>query len=169
MRKRRVRQATQVDDIRAIVAVAPRPRDDPGNVERRRIHDLGEDEHVVARQVHGSPRPPEELRNVLEFHRAAHDRHAEVGRQSVQIATTPARHQEPRCCSNVGHAPADQVARHEAGDAEADLADVVAEFGRMHRFEHLVQALLRELSREEQNVIGHRAILLAATAAPGRR
>ena len=59
-RKRRFRQAAEVDDVGAGAGKRPRPRHQRVDRKHRRVDDLGEDAHVVAGKVRAARRPGRE-------------------------------------------------------------------------------------------------------------
>ncbi len=83
-RKRRLRQAAEVDDVGAGRGKRVRPRDQCLDRQHRRIDDLGEDPDVVAGKVGRLAGPAEERRQVGDLVRAAHERHAEMRRQAAR-------------------------------------------------------------------------------------
>ena len=72
--------------------IAAGAREDRVDAERRRIDDLGENAHVVARQIGRRAAPAEKSRQVLQLVGPALERHAEIGGERVEIGAAAAGH-----------------------------------------------------------------------------
>ena len=98
------------------------------DVERRRVDDLGEDAHVVARQVALGARacrsiPGRSLRSSGPRTNGVR----EVLAQRGEIAAAAPGDDHPVRAERRPQAPADHLARHERRDLDADVVDFVAE------------------------------------------
>ena len=122
MRERRIRQAAEVDHVGARLPHRVGARQDGIDRKRRCIDDLGEDADVVARQVEAAALA-EIARQVLEFVRPALERHAELGREAVEIGAAAARHQDPARVDRPRQAAGDDGLGHQRRDLHADVED----------------------------------------------
>ena len=153
VREGRLRKAAEVDDVGAAGGELAGADLDARDGKLRRLHDLGEDQGVVARQVAGRRALAEELRQVYQLLRAAHHRHAEARAERLEIAAAAAGHQDAVRTHRIGQPPFDHVRRHQRRHAHAELVHAPGERSRGHGFEHPRQALLGELSGQEQQVL----------------
>ena len=155
MAEGRVRQAAQVDHVGAGPPVGFGPRDDFFEAQGRGLDDLGEDAHVVARQVGRPALAAEELRQVGEIVGAALEGYAEVAPQLVQVAAEAPRQDHPVGREGPVEAAAQQVVGHEGGDLDPEVAHLVLEVHGRHGPEHLLEALARQGAGQEEEPFRH--------------
>ena len=67
MRKPLVRQTAEIDDVGAGSGHPERARNDRIDRQCRSLDDLGEDAHIVAREIDGARPPAEKSRQILQF------------------------------------------------------------------------------------------------------
>ena len=79
MGKRRIRQAAEIDHIRAAMTIVFGTGEDILDAHGGGVDDLGEDVDVVFGHIRRTARPAEKDRNVLHLVGAALDRHAIMG------------------------------------------------------------------------------------------
>ena len=94
MRERRLRQAAQIDHIRARALLRLSAFENHGQADDWGIDDLGENAHVVTAQIDGCGLAAKKARQILDLIRPAHKRHAEVRAQRREVAATAPRHHD---------------------------------------------------------------------------
>ena len=153
VREGRRRQAADVDHVGAAGAQLAGAGEHGGDVQARRIDDLGEDPRLVARQVDRHSGAVEVARQILEFFRSALDRHAVVGGERVEVAAAaPGHHHAVEAVHGRRLEPAvDHVGRHQPGHLQAELAHRPLEGRRLHAGEHLLEVVLRQAPSQEED------------------
>src|SRR5690348_1897490 len=155
MRKRRVRQAAEINDVRARCAHCARALKDCINAERGCIDDFGENSNVVARKVEIASALSEIRGQILELLGPALEGHAEIGAQAIEIGAAPARQQHARRIQRTRQPAHDDRFCHEGCDLHADVDDRPAESRIAHAGKNLFQTRLRQVPGKEGDAFAH--------------
>ena len=148
MRKRRIGQPTEIDDICPLLRIVQGPLKDRLHTHRRRIDNLGEDLDVVFGHVRGFPGAAEIGRNIFQLIGPAYDRHAIARAQPVEIGTAAAGQHDLVRLARLGQAPQDDVLGHQGRHLHADIDHLPVET-RVHAAEHGLKPWPRQMSGQE--------------------
>ncbi len=154
MRKGRVGQAAEVDDVGAFPAIVLRALDDRLDRQRRGIDDLGEDLDIVFGHVDGLGGAAEKLRNVFQLIRPAHKGYAEFLAQAFKIGTAPPGQHDAIRLHWLRQTPRDDLLGHQGGDLHPDIQHLPAE-ARLHALQHRLEPRPCQMSGEEEDALGH--------------
>ena len=123
MRKPLVRQTAEIDDVGAGSRHPERARNDRIDRQCRSVDDLGEDAHVVAREIDCARASAEENRQILQFVGSALEARPEFGRKLGQIRATTTGNNHPRRLDGTRQPASDDRLGHQRGDLYADVDD----------------------------------------------
>src|SRR5579885_3357462 len=168
MAERRRRQTAEVDHVRPLPCISAGLRHDLLDRELRRVHDLRENAHAVARKVDSRSRLAKVLGNVVEIVGSARDRHAPVRRKRVEVPGAETRHEDAiRMDFLARQATAHDVGGHQRRHLDAYVTNVPAELG-LHLREHAPEPGLREVTGQEEDPLRHARRALTASTSPLR-
>lgn len=148
VRERGIRQAPDVDDVRAIPSIVLRLANNAIHAEFWRISNLGENADIVVGQVADPGFPSEEFGEITKLIGTAFERDTETFRQGRKITATTPRNQHPARAKRILEPSSNHVGRHECGNAESELVNRVGEI-RLNFFQDLPELTLCELSSQE--------------------
>ncbi len=121
MRKWRIRQTADINDVRAGSPHCRRARDNRVHVECRRIDDFGEDPDVIAGQIDAAAVPSEKSRQILHFIGATNERDAKFRCEPFEVSATAAGHHHPIRVDRARQPAQDDRFRHQRRHFHADV------------------------------------------------
>ena len=77
-------------------------------------------------------------------------------REHRHIAAAAAGNNNARSFAGIADAAANQIGRHQAGDVEADIQHIVAEWRRLNTFQHAMQGFFGQFAGQKKNVLSHK-------------
>ncbi len=168
VRKREAGLAADVDDVGALPAQLTSAGVQGFDRQFRRVHDLGEDAHVGARQIWRHGAAAEKARQVHDLVRPAREGHAECRRQPRRVHAGPSRHDHPARRQRPGQPAQDDLLGHQRGHLHADVDHLPVEAGFAHVLQQSPEPLLRQMPGEEDEPLSHATPARAASPPPRR-
>ena len=167
MRKGRVGKAAEIDHVGALVRIILGPFQNLLDGHGRCVDDLGEDLDIVFGHVRRLAGAAEIDGNILDLFRPAHDRHAVMRAQAVEIGAAAAGQHDLAGLDRLLQPPHDDHLGHQRRDLHADIEHLPVEV-RLHAFEHGLEPRPREVSGEEEDAFSHRRHRSRNRQRPGR-
>ena len=155
MRERRVGQTAEIDDVRARGAEPSRAFDDRRDAHRRGVDDLGEEAHVLAREIRLAAGAAEIRRQIGDFFRPALDACAQFARKQRKIGAAAARQNDAVGLHGAGQAAQNDLLRHQRRDLHADVVHAPAARRVAEAPDHPLQARIGETPGQEQQAFAH--------------
>ena len=128
----------------------------------RSLYELGKDETVVTAQIRGISLASEKGRQVFQGVWPALHRHVVVAAEFIEVAAAAARNENAVGITDFGNTAADELWRHQGGDADTDLLGFVHETGGLHGIENPVQLPFGEPSCQEEDFFRHSLLAMMA-------
>ena len=152
MWKRRRGQAAEVDHVCTLIGEgACLAQDALRHREIRRVDDLREESHVVAREIDAQLRLSEMRGDVVEIVRPAHNRHTPFRRECVEVPRAEARHENTVDVQLLARqAPPNDVRGHQRRDLDADISHVPGKVGAAHLRQHSAEPSLGQMTGQEE-------------------
>lgn len=168
VREGRLGQAAEVDDVGAVGGVLARAADDGLDGQARRVDDLGENFHRIAREVAALRFLAEVLGQVGELLGAAPHRQPQLGGERLEVAAAAPRHHDPVETARLGEAAADQLGGHQRRHLQAELAHLPLEAAGREALERGAQGRLGQAAGQEEDALhapSHSAMRARSAAA----
>ena len=158
MRKRRVRQATEIDHIGSLGAQGFGAGENRFEADLRSIDNFGENSQRMARQIDRSARLAKKLRQVFQFVGSALERSIEFLGQSRKVGAAAAGDDHAVGIERARQSPHEDGLGHQRRDLDPHVQDRPVELRRRHALQDPFEATLREAPGQEQNALFHVAI-----------
>src|SRR5579872_7492339 len=165
MWKRGLGETTEIDHLGTVGGVKTGERHDRLGRTLGRVGDLGKDAHVRLEAVDRFTTITEIVGQLMEILGAALDAKTELAPKCFEIAAAKARDDHPVGAERaLRQTPADDLGGHEGGDLDADIMNGPGKIEAGKAREHVMKALFREMSGQEEGVPRHVARRLNASS-----
>src|SRR6476469_5647429 len=155
MRKRGVRQTSEIDHVGARRPHGHGARENGIDGQGGRVDDLGEYAHVLTGEIETAAMLSEVSRQVLQFLGSSLEPNAEVGAEAVEVSAAATGYQNPIGLHRTWHAAGDDRFGHERGNLDADIEDRPIEPGILDAGQYLLEPRPREMTGEKEDALSH--------------